>query len=222
MAISLQKGDRVDLTEGRNGLSKITVGLGWKSGVHLGGTPQKPPRTLLGSLIRGITQAVENVANDIGAGTAVDIDSSVFLVDRNNRVVETVYFGNRMDRSGAIRHAGDDRTGNNKFGIVDNEEIYIDLSRIPSDVERLVFVVNIYNCVATRQHFGMIRDAYIRITDDRNQEELLRFSLTDNYDKKTAVFVGEIYRYNGEWKFAAIGEGTNDTSIAEMRRRYFG
>ena len=81
-------------------------------------------------------------------------------------------------------------------------------------------VVNIYDAVPRRQHFGMIKNAFIRLVDARNNNEMFRYNLTEDYSGMTAMIFGEIYRYNGEWKFSAIGQGTKDPGLAELSRRY--
>ena len=81
-------------------------------------------------------------------------------------------------------------------------------------------VVNIYDAVPRRQHFGMIKNAFIRLVDARNNNEMFKYNLTEDYSGMTAMIFGEIYRYNGEWKFSAIGQGTKDPGLAELSRRY--
>ena len=77
-------------------------------------------------------------------------------------------------------------------------------------------MVNIYDCINRKQDFGMIKNAFIRVVDNATKQELLRFNLTDNYQGYTALEVGEVYRHNGEWKFASLGNGTKDTSLKQM------
>ena len=83
----------------------------------------------------------------------------------------------------------------------------IDLSRVPAEYDKIVIVVNIYQAVKRKQHFGMIRNAFIRLVDESNNIELIRYDLGEDFSIETAVVVGEIYRHNGEWKFNAIGSG---------------
>ena len=96
--------------------------------------------------------------------------------------------------------------------------ILVDLDRIPENISKLLFVVNIYDCVRRSQHFGMIENAYIRMTDVKNNSEIARYNLSDDYRGKTALLVGLIYRHNGTWKFSAVGEGTNDTGLNDMKK----
>lgn len=200
MAINLQKGQKISLTKDNAGLSKIMVGLGWDP-VEQGG------KGLFGGLFKGGTPNI-------------DCDASVFVLDSSDKITnknDIIYFGNLTHKSGSICHMGDNLTGD---GDGDDEQIMVELSRVPKDVSKLVFVVNIYDCVKRKQHFGMIRNAFIRIVNLSNNQELVRYNLSDDYSNKTALFVGELYRHNEEWKFGATGEGDTATSISEMLTRY--
>ena len=95
-------------------------------------------------------------------------------------------------------------------GAGDDEVILVDLDKIPSQVNKLLFVVNIYDCVRRNQHFGMIKNAYIRMTDAKNNSEIARYNLSDDYRGRTALLDG--------LKFSAIGEGTNDTGLNDMKK----
>lgn len=201
MTISLQKGQRVDLTKGSTGLSKIMVGLGWDPVERSGGG-------LLGGLFGG------------NKGAQIDCDASVIMLDSNDRMAEKkdlIYFGNLKSRCGSIRHTGDNLTGD---GDGDDEQIIVELDRVPANIHKLVFVVNIYDCVRRKQDFGMIKNAFIRVVNGGNNQEVIKYNLTGSYAGKTSLIVGEIYRNNNEWKFAAIGEGTNETSLSEIVKRY--
>jgi stress response protein SCP2 len=201
MAISLQKGQRISLTKEENSLSKIMVGLGWDP-VEKSGS-----KGLMGGLFGGSQKNV-------------DCDASLIMLDENNKMrnkQNLIYFGNLNSKCGSVKHMGDNLTGD---GEGDDEQIMIDLSRVPTDIHKLVFVVNIYACVKRKQHFGMIQNAFIRIINTANTKEIVRFNLTDNYAGKTSLFVGEIYRHGSEWKFAATGEGDNATGLNEIINRF--
>ena len=86
--------------------------------------------------------------------------------------------------------------------------------------DKIVIVVNIYQAVKRKQHFGLIENAFIRLVDARNNNEMCKYNLTENYSGMTAMIFGEVYRYNGEWKFSAMGQGTNDPGLLELSRRY--
>ena len=135
----------------------------------------------------------------------IDCDASAFLL-KNGRLTESkdiVYFGNLTHYTRAVQHMGDNLTGAGE-----------------GDDEQIVIVVNIYSAYKRNQHFGMIRNAFIRIVNAGNGQEMLKYNLTENYSGMTAMIFGEIYRYNGEWKFAAVGSGTNDGSISALAKRY--
>jgi stress response protein SCP2 len=205
LAVNLQKGQRVDLTKGNPGLSKIMVGLGWDpaaTGGRGGG--------LLSSLFGG----------GGNSGPSVDCDASVILLNESDKLranSDVVYFGNLKSSEGSVQHSGDNLTGD---GMGDDEQIHIELSRIPASVHKLVFVVNIYDCIKRKQHFGMIKNAFIRIENPVNREELIRYNLSDDYSGKTSLIVGEIYRNGSDWKFAAVGNGTTAASLSDLVRSY--
>lgn len=200
MGVNLQKGQRVDLSKDGDSISRLMVGLGWDP-VESGG------KGLFGSLFG-------KSAPDI------DIDASVLMLNSNDRLVtkeNVVYYGKLSSNCRSVVHSGDNRTGG---GDGDDEEITVDLSKVPENINKLVFVVNIYDCANRRQDFGMVHNAFIRVVNLSNKQELVKYNLTDNYSGKTALITGEIYRHGSGWKFAAIGEGTNDNSLSEIVRRY--
>lgn len=200
MSVSLQKGQKVSLSkEGKEGLNRVIVGLGWDEA-----QPQRGG--LFGGLFSAPTQSI-------------DCDASALML-QNGKLTDKgdiVYFGNLRHRSGAVQHMGDNLTG---AGAGDDEQIVIELDRVPAEYDRIVMVVNIYQAMARKQHFGMIRNAFIRIVDARNNQELCRYNLSENYDDMTAMIFGEVYRHNGEWKFNAIGQATKDPGLGELSRRY--
>ena len=112
---------------------------------------------------------------------------------------------------------GDNLTG---AGDGDDEQIVIDLNAVPEKYDRIVIAVNIYQAYQRNQHFGMIKNAFIRLVDARNGQEMCIYNLTEDYSNKTAMLFGEVYRYNGEWKFNAVGQGTAEGSIGEFAQRY--
>ena len=194
MSINLKKGQKIDLRKSNPGLSTIRVGLGWDP-IEQGGGFLK---SLFGS-----------------GNTDIDCDASVFLLNEDSKPIDLVYFGNLRTKNDSIIHTGDNLTGE---GAGDDEVILGDLDKIPSQVNKLLFVVNIYDCVRRNQHFGMIKNAYIRMTDAKKNSEIARYNLSDDYRGRTALLVGLIYRYEGTWKFSAIGEGTNDTGLNDMKK----
>ena len=176
MAISLIKGQKVDLTKGNPGLSKILVGLGWD-------------------------------VNKNSSGHNFDLDASVLLLGAGDKLKNTkdvVYYGNLKHSSGAVQHMGDNLTGE---GDGDDEQIKVDLSKIPANIEKLTFTVTIYKAADRKQNFGQVSNAFVRIADDKTGKELIRYDLGEDFSIETSVIVGEIYRHSGEWKFNAVGAG---------------
>ena len=108
--------------------------------------------------------------------------------------------------------------------LVDKSDIVyfgnFDLAKVPQEYDKIVIVVNIYQAVQRHQHFGMIENAFIRLVDARNNNEMCKYNLTENYSGMTAMIFGEVYRHNGEWKFSAVGQGTNDPGLGELSRRF--
>ena len=206
MSVSLQKGQKVNLSKDNAGLAKVIVGLGWDEAKPSGGGGGGFFATLFGG----------------GAATthqAIDCDASAIMLKNGKFVDRTdlVYFGNLKHKSGTVNHMGDNLTGE---GEGDDEQIVIDLSRVPAEYDKIVIVVNIYSAVQRKQHFGMIENAFIRLVDARNNKEMCKYNLTENYSGMTAMIFGEIYRHNGEWKFNAMGNGTTDPGIGELCRRF--
>lgn len=195
MSVRLQKGQKVSLTKENAGLSKVLVGLGWDE------VQQK----------RGFF--------NLGKQADIDCDASAIML-KNGKLSgngDLIYFGNLQHRSGTVQHLGDNLTG---AGDGDDEQIIIDLANMPQEYDKIVIVVNIYEAVLRKQHFGMIRNAFIRLVDGRTNQEMCKYNLTEDYSGMTAMIFGEIYRYNGEWKFSAVGQGTNDTSLGDLCKRY--
>ena len=153
-------------------------------------------------------------------GDTIDCDASAIMLGENGKISSSksvIYFGNKTSKCKSVIHQGDNLTGE---GTGDDEQIVIDLTKVPGDISKVVFVVNIYNCASKRQHFGMIKNAYIRILNKSANNELVKFNLSNDYNNMTSLIMGEVYRNNGEWKFTATGEGSVATSIKELSERY--
>ena len=145
--------------------------------------------------------------NAFDSGSDFDLDAAAFMCGSNGKCPtekEFVFYGNLEHGSGSVKHMGDNLTGE---GDGDDEQILIDLSKVPSNVEKIAFTVTIYDADQRRQNFGQVSNAYIRIVDDVTNTELIRYDLGEDFSIETAVVVGELYRHNGEWKFNAIGSG---------------
>ena len=141
------------------------------------------------------------------SGRDFDLDASALLVDEAGRVLSDahfVFFNNLTSPDGSVEHTGDNLTGD---GDGDDEAIKVDLSTVPAEVRRIVFPVSIHEAEQRGQSFGQVRNAFIRIVDQADHNELARYDLTEDASSETAMIFGELYRYDGEWKFRAVGQG---------------
>lgn len=157
--------------------------------------------------LKNITIGLGWDLNIFDTGEDFDLDASAFMLGSNGRCVsdnDFVFYGNLSGANDSVVHMGDNRTGE---GDGDDEQIHIDLSRIPENIERISFTVTIYEAEKRRQNFGQVSNAYIRIVDEDTQQELLRYDLGEDFSIETAIIVAELYKHNGEWKFNAIGSG---------------
>ena len=158
----------------------------------------------------GLKKVVIGLGWDVNAfdtGGAFDLDTAAFLLTDTGKVSRTedfIFYGNLVHPSEAVSHRGDNLTG---VGDGDDEQIQIDLSKIPSNISKIAFTVTIYDAEIRRQNFGQINNAFIRIYNDENGEELVQYDLDEDFSIETAVVFGELYKHNGEWKFNAIGSG---------------
>lgn len=194
MSISLQKGQKVSLSKENEGLSKLLIGLGWDEVKQSRGFFAPKPQP-------------------------IDCDASAILL-QNGKLMgkkDLVYFGNLKHSSGAVSHMGDNLTG---AGDGDDEQIMVDLNSLPLCYDKIVIVVNIYESTARKQHFGLIKNAFIRLVDASKGVEMYKYNLTEDYSGRTAMIFGEVYRHEGEWKFSAIGQGTNDPGLGELIKKY--
>ena len=188
MAVSLKKGQKVDLTKTNPGLKEILIGLGWDT-------------------------------NKYDGGKDFDLDSSVFMLGANGKVAsddDFVFYGNLKHKSGAVEHMGDNLTG---AGEGDDEQIKIDLSKVPAEVEKIDFTVTIYEAEERKQNFGQVENAFIRVVNQATNEELIRYDLGEDFSIETAVVIGELYRNKGEWKFNAVGSGFSG-GLAALGKNY--
>lgn len=158
----------------------------------------------------GLNKVVVGLGWDVNAfdtGGAFDLDSAAFLLTESGKVSKSedfVFYGNLKHPSGAVEHLGDNTTG---AGDGDDEQIKITLSAVPAEITKIAFTVTIYDADARRQNFGQVSNSYIRIYNEENGEELLRYDLGEDFSIETASVFGELYRNNDEWKFNAIGSG---------------
>ncbi len=211
MSVNLSKGQKVNLSKEHPGLSEVVVGLGWEA------SDCKPKKGFLRVLF---SLLLLDGGDFISPNETIDCDSSVFLLKNGKLQSEEdmIWYHHLEHPTKAVIHRGDNLVGSN--GKNDDEQIVVNLNKLPQAYDRLVIVVNIYRAREKKQHFGKVRNAYVRLVNKRDRQELYRYNLTENYDGYTAMIFSELYRHNGEWKFSAIGQGTNDGTIAELARLY--
>ena len=140
-------------------------------------------------------------------GTDFDLDASAILVDPAGKVTsdkDFVFFNNLVSADGSVKHLGDNLTG---AGEGDDEQVDVDLSAVPSGVDKIVFPVSIYEAEGRSQSFGQVRNAFIRIVNKAGGAEIARYDLSEDASTETAMVFGELYRNGAEWKFRAVGQG---------------
>ena len=140
-------------------------------------------------------------------GAAFDLDASLFMVSATGKVrsdADFIFYNQTKSSCGSIEHTGDNRTG---AGDGDDESIKVNLPKVPTEITRLVVAVTIHDAEARRQSFGQVMGAFIRIVNAADNSEIARFDLSEDYSTETAMIFGEVYRYNDEWKFKAVGQG---------------
>lgn len=140
-------------------------------------------------------------------GAAFDLDASAFLLKADGKVRsdnDFCFYNNKKVADGAIEHLGDNLTG---AGDGDDEVVNVELSKVPADVERVVFSVTIHEAEARKQNFGQVSHAFIRIVNQDGGAEIARYDLSEDASVETAMIFGEIYRNGADWKFKAVGQG---------------
>lgn len=188
MGLTLQKGQNLSLTKTDPSLTRALLGLGWD--------------------VRPTD------------GQEFDLDASALLLGANDKVRsdEDFVFYNQMGdvttdgrnfdpNRASVMYQGDNRTGE---GDGDDEQVIVELERVPADIERIVFTVSIHDGAQRGQTFGQVRNAFIRLVNDATGTELARYDLSEEYASETALIFAELYRYNGEWKLRAVGQGFYD------------
>ncbi|AVK47528.1 tellurium resistance protein TerD [Clostridium sp. MF28] len=176
MAVTLNKGQKVDLTKKNPNLNNLIVGIGWD-------------------------------VNQNSSGYSFDLDASAFLLNNFSKVNnegDFIFYNNPNGGQGAVIHSGDNKTG---VGNGDDEQIKINLRLMPSNIEKVAFTITINDAKERRQNFGQISNSYIRIIDADTSEVILHYDLGRDFSIETAIVAAELYRYNNEWKFNAVGSG---------------
>ncbi|MDJ0531076.1 MAG: TerD family protein [Xenococcaceae cyanobacterium MO_207.B15] len=178
MVVSLAKGQRVSLEKVAPGLEAVIVGLGWDTNVT-------------------------------DSGFDFDLDASVFMLGNNGKLVSDkhfIFYNNLTspDPDKCVEHKGDNLTGN---GEGDDEIIKVNLQKVPSEIQKIVFVVTIHEADKRGQNFGQVNNAFVRILNVVDGQEILRYDLGEDYSIETAMIMAEIYRKDGAWRINAIGSG---------------
>ena len=190
MSVSLSKGGNVSLSKTAPSMKNALVGLGWD--------------------VRSTD------------GQDFDLDASAFLLTAKGQVrndQDFIFYNNLQSADGSIIHTGDNRTGEGEGDGDDDETLIIKLDALAADIAKIIFVVTIHEADRRRQNFGQISGAFIRIVNNDNQTEIARYDLTEDASTETAMLFGELYRYNGEWKFRALGQGYSG-GLASVCARY--
>ena len=180
MALQLTKGSKIALEkENQSGvkLTKIYVGLGW------------------------------DIKPEAMTGADFDLDASAFLLEEDGKAhgsQNVIFYNNKIGVNESVIVGDDNRTG---AGDGDDEHIIVDLTKLPESIQKVMFTVTIHEAAERSQNFGQVRNAYIRIVNAANDQELLRYDLSEDFSTDTGIIVGSIYRHNNEFKFEASGQG---------------
>ena len=140
-------------------------------------------------------------------GADFDLDASALMVGTSGKILSDahfVFFNNLTSPDGSVEHTGDNLTGE---GEGDDEAIKVNLSAVPGEADRIVFTVSIYDAETRQQSFGQVRNAFIRVVNQADNNEITRYDLSEDASTETAMIFGELYRNGAEWKFRAVGQG---------------
>ncbi len=155
----------------------------------------------------------------VTSGAEFDLDASVFLLNNLGKVRgdhDFIFYNQLKSDNGAVEHTGDNRSG---AGEGDDEVIKVNLSQLPTDIEKIAVTVTIHDAQARNQNFGQVANAFIRVVNEDTGAEVVRFDLAEDYSVETAMIFGEVYKHNGEWKFRAVGQGYSG-GLAAMCQQY--
>ena len=178
MAVNLNKGQRISLEKVSPGLSEVFVGLGWDT-------------------------------NITDTGGDFDIDASVFLLNSSEKLISDnhfIFYNNLTspDENKSIEHMGDNLTG---AGEGDDEVIKVSLKQVPPEIDKIVLTVTIHEAESRQQNFGQVQNAFVRVVNAENKDEVARYDLTEDFSVETALIMAELYRKDGEWRVNAVGAG---------------
>lgn len=158
-------------------------------------------------------------ANSSSTGTDFDLDSSVFVLGENKKLLSDnhfIFYNNLKSPDGAVEHTGDNLTGD---GDGDDESIKVDLSKISPDATEICIIVTIHEAESRHQNFGQVRNSFVRIYNQDTKEEILKYELEEDFSIETAVEFGRLYKRNNEWKFEAVGVGMKG-GLADFLQKY--
>lgn len=170
---------------------------------------QKGGNVSLEKVAPGMTKCLLGLGWDTRAtdGADFDLDASCFMVGADGKVrsdTDFIFYNQTKSTCGSVEHTGDNLTGE---GDGDDESVKVDLATMPQDITKIVLGVTIHDGETRNQNFGQVSNAFIRIVNQDNNEEVARYDLSEDYSTETALVFGELYRHNSEWKFKAIGQG---------------
>ncbi|WEK55065.1 MAG: TerD family protein [Candidatus Cohnella colombiensis] len=157
--------------------------------------------------------------NKYDGGGQFDLDVSVFCTNGAGKVDSErnfIFYNNPQNENGSVLHTGDNLTGE---GDGDDEQVKVQLGNVPAGIDKIAFTITIHDAAERNQNFGQVANAYARIVNDANGEEIIRFDLGEDFSIETGIVVGELYRHGSEWKFSAIGSGYKD-GLAGLARDY--
>lgn len=155
----------------------------------------------------------------VTTGKDFDLDASVFLVNSEGKCrsdKDFIFYNNLKSSEGSVEHTGDNTTGE---GEGDDEVIKVDLSKVPADVDKVAVTVTIHDSAARGQNFGQVDNAFARVINEDNNQEVVRYDLSEDYSVEDAMIFCELYRHNDEWKFRAIGQGFSG-GLADLATKY--
>ena len=150
-------------------------------------------------------------------GETFDLDASLLMAKADGKArseKDFIFYNEKKSACGAIHHLGDNRTG---AGEGDDEAIHVFLNKVPTEIHKLIMCVSIHDAEKKKQNFGQVLNAFIRLVNKDTQQEVVRYDLSEEAATETAMIFGEIYRYEGEWKFKAVGRGFKG-GLAEVVR----
>jgi tellurium resistance protein TerD len=174
----------------------------------MGVTLAKGGNVSLSKAAPNLTQVMIGLGWDVRTttGAGFDLDASALLCSAGRVLGDEwfVFYNNLRSPDGSVQHTGDNLTGE---GEGDDEAILVDLSKVPAHCDKIVFPVSIHEADHRGQSFGQVSNAFIRVVNQTDGQELARYDLSEDASAETAMIFGELYRYGSEWKFRAVGQG---------------